>query len=272
MVPARVGHRRILVAASLAGYFGLVFVGLTRVEVPGLGLGHLLYLPIAALALATGPVVGAGAGVAATVVYLVGAAVNPHLASSDGLTYLASVIRFVTFVGIGWLVGSAAAHNRALMQRLQQHAERDFLTDLLNSRAFESALTNRLDTERPFVLALADVDDLKVVNDSQGHPAGDDYLRRLASVLREETSPQDSVARIGGDEFAVLTDLQGPADAEAFCRRLQNALAGRGISASFGYAAFPAEGGDRLALFHAADKRLYQGKPAGTERRLRSVS
>jgi diguanylate cyclase (GGDEF)-like protein len=158
------------------------------------------------------------------------------------------------------------------MQRLKEHAERDFLTELLNARAFESELTARIACQQPFVLVLADVDDLKLVNDSAGHAAGNDYLRRLASVLREETAPEDTVARIGGDEFIVLSDLRAGLEAEETCRGLQHALTRRGIGASFGYAVYPDEGADRLELFHAADKRLYEGKFAATSRRLRSVS
>jgi diguanylate cyclase (GGDEF)-like protein len=272
MVPGQLGQRRFLVAASLSAYVALVFVLLARVEVPGLGIGHLLYLPIALLALATGPLWGASAGVIAAGVYVLGASINPNFAPDDRLLSVASVIRFAAFAGIGWLVGSAAAHSRELTQQLKKHAERDFLTELLNTRAFESELTARLAREQPFALVLADVDDLKLVNDSEGHAAGNDYLRRLAAVLREETAPKDTVARIGGDEFAVLTDLDDPTEAESLALRLQDVLVRRGISASFGYAAHPDEGTDRLALFRAADKRLYDGKLTGTSRRLRSVS
>ena len=158
------------------------------------------------------------------------------------------------------------------MQQLKEHAERDFLTDLLNTRAFESELTTRLAREQPFALVLADVDGLKLVNDSEGHAAGNDYLRRLASVLREETAPEDTVARIGGDEFVVLTEVDTPEEAETVSRRLQAALAERGLCASFGHAVHPEEGRDHLSLFHNADKRLYEGKLAVTRRRLRSVS
>ena len=261
--------RRVLVCASLATYVVVVFVAIARVEVPGLGLGHLLYLPVAMLAIATGPLWGSAAGAIATGVYLVGAVINPEFDPTQELLSVAGAIRFVSFVGIGWLVGSSAARNRELLRKLREHAERDFLTDLLNTRAFEEALGDRLSGTEPFALLLADVDDLKLVNDTDGHAAGNDHLRRLAAVMREETAPEDTVARIGGDEFAVLT---AATDAEAACLRLQDALGRRGISASFGYAFSPTEGADRLALFHIADKRLYEGKLSGTGRRLRSVS
>jgi diguanylate cyclase (GGDEF)-like protein len=272
MVPRRLGQRQFLVATSFALYVALVFFGLARLEVPGLGVGHLLYLPIAMLALATGPLWGAVAGAVATGVYLLGAVINPHFHAPQELLSAAGAIRFATFSGIGYVVGSAAKRNRELMQRLKDNADRDFLTDLLNTRAFETALTERIDAGVPFTLVLLDVDDLKLVNDTEGHAAGNEHLRRLAAVLREETDPEDTVARIGGDEFAVMTSVADPARGSALSERLQAALAGREISASAGYATHPDEGGDRIALFHVADKRLYKGKTAVTRDRLRSVS
>src|SRR5262249_4267036 len=155
--------------------------------------------------LATGPGWGAAAGMCATVFYVLGASMNPHFGPQDHLLTTSTAIRFATFTGIGWLIGSAASRNRELTQRLKEHAERDFLTDLLNTRAFESELTARLSRDESFVLVLADVDDLKQVNDTEGHAAGNDYLRRVAAVLRVETAPEDTVARIGGDEFVVIT-------------------------------------------------------------------
>jgi diguanylate cyclase (GGDEF)-like protein len=272
MVPGQLGQRRILAYASLAIYVAIVFFALARIEVPGLGFGHLLYLPVALLALATGPLWGVSAGAAATAVYLLGALINPQFHARQELLSIAGTLRFVSFVGIGWLVGASAARNRQLMQRLREHAERDFLTDLLNTRAFEAALGERLAEGQPFALVLADVDELKHVNDTEGHAAGNDYLRRLAAVLREETAPEDTVARIGGDEFSLLIAIESAADADAASLRLQAALARRGISASFGYAVSPAEGAGRLALFHIADKRLYEGKLSTASGRLRSVS
>jgi diguanylate cyclase (GGDEF)-like protein len=272
MVFGRLDQRRTLVGASLLTYVVLVFIGLARVEVPGLGFGHLLYLPIAMLALATGPLWGTAAGVIATGVYLLGALVNPNFHASQELLSIAGAIRFVSFTGIGWVVGASAARNRELTQRLREHAERDFLTDLLNTRAFDTALGERLAGKEAFALVLADVDDLKLVNDSEGHAAGNDYLRRFAAVLREQTAPEDAVARVGGDEFAVLAAIESRADAAAMCLRLQAALSHRGIAASFGYAVSPREGIDRLTLFHLADKRLYDGKLTVSARRLRSVS
>ncbi len=222
MITGLLARRHALVACSISAYVVFVFVGLARVEVPGLGIGHLLYVPIVLLALAAGPVWGALAGVTGSGVYLLGASLNPHFALDAKLLSTATIIRFAVFTGIGWLVGSAAGHNRELMRRLKEHAERDFLTDLLNTRAFESELTTRIAGERRFALVLADVDDLKLVNDSEGHAAGNDYLRRLASVLREETAPDDTVARM-----VCGVPRRGCRPARALPRRGQAAVLGK---------------------------------------------
>src|SRR3954463_4998948 len=204
MLFGMLARRRALVAAVFALYLGLVFIGLQKVEVPGLGIGHFLYIPVVLLALSYGPRWGAGLGALSAAMYVVASALNTRFEPDEQALSITSGIRFFTFVLIGWMVGAAAERNRELMQRLKEHAERDFLTDLLNTRAFETEVTERLAGGEPFTLVLADVDDLKIVNDSEGHEAGDDHLRRLAAVLREETAPEDTVARIGGDEFAIL--------------------------------------------------------------------
>jgi len=264
-------ERRALVAVSFTAYILLVFIGIARVEVPGLGLGHLLYIPVALLALATGPSWGALAGASSAGIYVLGASLNPNFAPDAQLLSVASLIRFATFTGIGFLIGAAASRNRDLLQRLREHAERDHLTELVNTRGFESELDARLAGGLPFALVLADVDDLKLVNDREGHEAGNDYLRRVAAVLLAETAPTDAVARIGGDEFAVLAEVEQPGAAATMVQRLQAALAAAGLSTSLGYAVYPGDGEDHLALFRTADRRLYDAKVT-VVRRLRSVS
>jgi diguanylate cyclase (GGDEF)-like protein len=246
----------VLFAASLPIYLAFVFVGLARVEVPGLGIGQFLYIPIALVALATGPLWGAVGGALSAGMYTAAIGLNPHLDPDRPALSISSGVRLFTFVAVGLIVGAAARSNRQLMGRLKEHAERDYLTDLLNTRAFEEELGRRLADDARFALVLADVDDLKRVNDTQGHAAGNDHLRRLAAVLREETAPDDVVARIGGDEFAVLAAEEG----EALAGRLRAAAAARGLSASFGWADHTGDEADQLSLFRAADKRLYAGK------------
>jgi diguanylate cyclase (GGDEF)-like protein len=276
-VPAVLHRRRFFLVASLVAYVALVFWAFAAFEVPGLGIGHFFYVPVVLLALATGPRWGALAGLCAAGLYAAGIGLNPRLSPSEEWLSAQMGIRVATFTAMGALIGWFANSNRELLGRLREHAEQDFLTGLLNARAFEEALSRRLAGRRSFALVLVDVDDLKSVNDSEGHAAGNEYLQLVSETLRRESPDSAYVARIGGDEFALLANTASEKAALAECRRLQRELQARGLSASFGWATFPEDAGDALTLFHVADKRLYEGKVAGVERRggrphLRSVS
>jgi diguanylate cyclase (GGDEF)-like protein len=257
-VPAAVSHHRAFLLGASAVLYPLVFTAFLVAEKPGLGLGHFYYFPIAMVALASGPLWGAAAGVAATGFYTVGILINPHL-PSEVLT-AGSMVRFITYTSMGALVGWFAHNHRRLADRLRVAAERDFLTGLLNTRAFDAALTARLEQGRPFGLVLADMDNMKEINDSEGHAVGNDVLRLAGEVLARVLEQGDQVARVGGDEFAVITSLPGTDTVRALCGRLTAALAEEGISMSFGWSVYPRDGESALLLFRAADERLYAQK------------
>src|SRR5690242_16155399 len=228
-------------------------------ERPGLGLGHFYYFPVAMVALACGALWGVAAGLVATGLYSLGIIINPHLASSQVLT-AGSIIRLITLTTMGVLVGWFATNHRDLSARLRIANERDHLTGLLNTRAFDAALTARLEQGRGFGLILADLDNMKELNDAEGHAVGNDVLRLAADILRRASDDDAQVARIGGDEFAVITALPGSDTVRALCSRLTAALAADGISMSFGWAVCPRDGETSLLLFRAADERLYAQK------------
>jgi diguanylate cyclase (GGDEF)-like protein len=169
-------------------------------------------------------------------------------------------MRLVTFAGIGALIGWFASHNRVLVHELAVLAERDALTGLPNTRAFEAAIARRFEQGRPFALLLGDMDRLKEINDAEGHAEGNDALRRLAGMLGSALRPEDELARVGGDEFAVLTSLSAGQEAARLCGRLEAHLADQGTSMTFGWALFPSEGENALSLYRAADERLYARK------------
>jgi diguanylate cyclase (GGDEF)-like protein len=152
-------------------------------------------------------------------------------------------------------------------KRLRYLSTHDTMTELYNRAFFEEELA-RLKHSRQFPVSLimADLDDLKIANDRFGHGAGDQLLQRAARVLRQCFRGEDLVARIGGDEFAILmpnTPPEPAQDAMARIRRAcqeQNAIAGLApLSISLGMAT--AANGDELPqALKLADARMYEDK------------
>lgn len=250
--------RRLLIFAALASS-ALVFVCFLVYERPGLGIGHFYYLAIALAAMAGGAGLGATAGGVATGLYVAGVLINQHMPSRELLT-TGTVTRGVTYVTVGALIGWFASRNRAMVSELRVLAERDVLTGLPNTRAFELAITRRLASGHPFALLVADLDALKDFNRDEGFTAGNDALRRLADRLATSLGPDDDVARVGSDEFAILASVQTSEGAAQLAARLERMLVDDRTKATLGWAAFPQEGDNALALYRAASERLYARK------------
>jgi diguanylate cyclase (GGDEF)-like protein len=265
LVPAVALQRRLLIATAIALY-AAVFMAFVVFEVPGLGLGHFFYIPVALLALACGTRGGLVGGVVATCVYALAIVATPRVPTGEVLT-VATAIRFLTYSSCGALVGWFANEHRRHLEQLCEFATRDFLTGLLNTRVFDEALARRCQTGRPFVLLLGDMDNLKEVNDTHGHTAGNTELRRLADELSRALGPDDELARVGGDEFAILTDAR-MTEAGEISARLRARLAAEGLQMTFGWAALPEDGVGPVELFRKADDRLYAGKLIGRNHRV----
>jgi diguanylate cyclase (GGDEF)-like protein len=256
-MPAAWLERRLLIATAVTLY-SAVFIAFVLFEVPGLGLGHFFYIPVALLALAGGTRFGLLGGGVDAVLYALAIAVTPRVPTQDVLT-LAMAIRLVTYSSCGLLIGWFANEHRRHLEQLREFADRDFLTGLLNTRVFDEVLARRCNAEAPFLLVLGDMDDLKVLNDTHGHTAGNQKLRDLASALRRLTDSEDELARVGGDEFAILIE-ERLAGAAQLCAELRADLEAQDLQVTFGWAAWPEDGLSPMELFRKADDRLYAAK------------
>ncbi|WP_423604331.1 sensor domain-containing diguanylate cyclase [Sphingomonas sp. MS122] len=145
-------------------------------------------------------------------------------------------------------------------------ADTDPLTGLLNRRAF---LASAIGREGPQTLLILDLDHFKQVNDTLGHDGGDEVLRVVARTLRALAPPGTLVARIGGEEFAVVTGMSQPADPNAVLTRLRATRMpfDLRVTASIGTATGAlATEADWKALYRAADTALFAAKSAGRDR------
>ncbi|MEU8231546.1 diguanylate cyclase [Actinoplanes sp. NPDC048967] len=156
----------------------------------------------------------------------------------------------------------------------QRQASEDALTGLPNRRFAELRLPELAAAAGPLCVAIADVDLFKGVNDRFGHFVGDEVLRQIATVLRDNVRDNDLVARFGGEEFLIALDGLSLPDAQARCELLRAQVAGYpwellqpglSVTISLGVAVVPA-GGDLPAAKALADERLYAAKHQGRNR------
>ncbi len=164
-------------------------------------------------------------------------------------------------------------------EALRRTANQDALTGLINRRGFDEHLDRVLQDlaypDQDLAVILLDVDDLKLINDTRGHAAGDKALRIVADSLRRAVRLGDYVARLGGDEFAVLLPHTDEAQAGRIAERvratlhLSSTLAGHSVTVSAGVTQVrrddPAEERASL-LLQRADQALYAAKGAGRDR------
>jgi len=169
-----------------------------------------------------------------------------------------------------------------LIQDLAIMAETDFLTGLLNRRAFEKRLEAALDDMRHangdgLAFILFDIDHFKSINDTHGHPTGDEALKTVAELCRKTFRQSDVVARVGGEEFAVLCRSRRPEPVRDIAERMRLNIAQAQISAcdatrfsmtaSFGVAhARSGDARDLENLSRRADELLYKAKLNGRNR------
>lgn len=199
------------------------------------------------------------------------------VAGSDEVTELGGVFnemaaeleRYTT--DLEQTVESRTSELRIANRRLEELAITDGLTGLHNHRHFQERLRRDLEIARragrPLSIVMFDVDHFKAYNDTYGHPAGDEVLRRVAEALRHEARAADLVARYGGEEFVVAMPDADRDAAHAAAERIRRHVLAEGVvTISGGIATFPADGDDAEALIERADRALYRAKREGRDR------
>jgi diguanylate cyclase (GGDEF)-like protein len=167
------------------------------------------------------------------------------------------------------------ARLRSSRVELERLSVTDPLTGLDNRRRMMETLQDevlrcrRLD--HAFSVVMADVDHFKAYNDAHGHPAGDEALKCVATVLREIVRDVDSIARYGGEEFFILLPETSADAAADMVKRVRALLAKHrppagAVTLSFGIAVYPKHGDTGEALILAADAALYEAKRSGRDR------
>lgn len=152
---------------------------------------------------------------------------------------------------------------------LRASAGIDFLTGAGNRMAFSTALdieVSRVQREaqganrQDFSVVYLDLDGFKAFNDREGHPAGDELLKRFVGVIKENSRGVDQIFRMGGDEFVVLLPGANHIDAYAYVRKIRAKLSREGIPVSAGVCGFEDAKNDKDTMISIADRRMYLDK------------
>jgi diguanylate cyclase (GGDEF)-like protein len=174
------------------------------------------------------------------------------------------------------LIRSMRVRVEELIARLYDAARTDPLTKLSNRRGFRELLDLELARARrggtQMTVVVGDLDHFKEVNDRAGHQVGDAALQRLARVLQHGKRQIDAVARVGGEEFALILPDTDAHDGFLVAERLRCEVREEfaadtvPVTISFGVAAYPAQGETAASLLRAADEALYAAKASGRNR------
>jgi diguanylate cyclase (GGDEF)-like protein len=187
--------------------------------------------------------------------------------------YIALLALIVIFVGF-W-----AYRTKRLQLHFMSLSQLDGLTGIANRPYFieqaDKALETGAKTGDSFCIVLCDLDHFKAINDSHGHAAGDDVLKRAVAECRAHLHPNDTFGRFGGEEFGMLFPACDPQDAWERCEKMRAAIASitlehtgdaSVVTASFGIAATRTSGYELRQLLAHADSALYEAKRTGRNR------
>ena len=188
---------------------------------------------------------------------------------------LASVTIIISYATVSAIAYLRERYRKKILERLRISSYTDFLTGVGNRRRFQSNLEKQIHIaqrhKRPFSLMVLDADFFKEVNDTYGHPTGDQVLIGLVDLVKTLLRVEDSLYRVGGEEFAVILPETSIEGAQVIAERVRTGVATHvfdsdititvsiGLSESF-------DGAKVEDLFQAADRALYNAKKSGRDR------
>jgi len=166
---------------------------------------------------------------------------------------------------------SIALQNALAIEEEKRKADTDGLTGLYNRRYFNEIIEKLVKRDRNLSLIMIDVDNFKKYNDTYGHPAGDQLLKKVAGVIVEAVREGDIVARYGGEEIAVVLRNCANALAMQIAERIRRSVeqlkdVQTPVTVSLGVATLPQHAADVRSLIEYADKSLYEAKHTGKNR------
>ena len=210
---------------------------------------------------------------------------SENLLADFVMVYMGYIVAVVWTIN-GWLIVPALSplivmYRLLLIPRLRQEAQIDSKTNLLNARyfgqRFEEALENARHLNQSLVLIMADLDLLRVVNNTYGHLGGDAVLAGVGKIICESIREGDFAGRFGGEEFAIVLTATDQESARTLAERMRMAIEATSfyvatsarpirVTMSFGIACFPQDAETTIHLIHQADIAVYHAKLLGRNR------
>ncbi|HYA29524.1 MAG TPA: GGDEF domain-containing protein [Acidobacteriota bacterium] len=254
---------------AIGGYFALMAIfSLEAISTNEIPLQVLYIFPLTAIAIhceKKSQVVGA-------VILSIGLQVVTLL-SYEHVSVSSKIIISIIILASNAMVASVARYAREHYLEAERLATIDWLTGLHNRRSLELITDKEIARHKRyggvFSFALVDLDNFKELNDSRGHPVGDEALKILAEVLRKQTRESDTVARLGGDEFAILMPNTLAVDSALLCEQLSAKVTRRMADAAFsltvsiGCTTFENTPEATSEVFKKVDQAMYSAKANG---------
>lgn len=253
----------------MAGFGVVVLLGMLRVVTDAeYTFASLILLPVLFITWMVGRRSGLILSALGSMMWLYGDIESQHLFSSAWIPWVNSLTRMMTY----GMVALLASEVRIRLRREREMARRDELTGLRNRRAFMEMGAEEVDrslrSEQPLGVGFIDLDNFKRLNDTLGHDAGDSALKATAKALRDNLRSTDLIARLAGDEFAIMLPGLEYDKANLLCEKLANAVNAEliefpPVTASIGVAWFVKPDRPFELMLRVADELMYEVKMNG---------